>query len=96
MSGRLYHLHERDDSEADNDTDSDDTSIDGVVAHRLEDNTGNAHGEDNGGKTGLKRDNISSATSGVSGTLNSNTDFCTRNNKGVSHDAQMAEGLGDI
>ena len=48
------------DGEADDNTDGDSASVDGVVTHTLENDTGSANGVDDGGETGLSQDDIGS------------------------------------
>ena len=49
---------EGEDGEADDDTDRDGASVDGVVPHTLEDNTRAANGVDDGRETRLSQDDI--------------------------------------
>lgn len=89
---------EREDGEADDDTDGDSTGVDGVIPHALEDDTGSADGVDDGGQTGLSEDDVSGTAGGVGGTLNGNTDVGTGESGSVvgtitSHGDEMAECL---
>ena len=66
-------VSERKDGGADDDTDSDSAGVDRILPHTLENDTGIADGMNDGGESGLGQDDIGSATSSVSGTLDSNT-----------------------
>jgi hypothetical protein len=84
--------------EADDDTDGEGVSVDGVAAHTLEDDTGLTDSVDDGGETGLIEDDISSTVGGVSGTSVSDTNIGTGESGGVvgsitSHSAKVAETL---
>lgn len=89
---------EREDGEADDDTDGDGASVDGVVTHTLEDDTRTANGVDDGGETGLSQDDIGGTTGSVSGTLDGDTDVGTRQGRSVvstvtSHGAKVTKTL---
>lgn len=97
--GREFELVGEDkDGEANDDTDGDGASVDGVVPHTLEDDTGSSDGVDDGGETGLSQDDIGGTTGSVSCTLDGDTDVGTGQSWGVvgtitSHGAQMSKTL---
>lgn len=89
------------DGEADDDTDGDGTSVNGVVTHTLEDDTRLADGVDDGGETGLSQDDIGGTTSSIGSTLDGNTDIGTGQGRSVvgtvtSHGAQVTKGLDTL
>jgi hypothetical protein len=66
--------------------------------HALEDDTGLADGVDDGGKSGLGKNDVGGTTSGVSGTLDGDTDVGTGESGSVvgtvtSHSAEVTETL---
>jgi hypothetical protein len=86
------------DTEANDDKDSDGASVDRVVAHALEDDTGSADGVDDGGETGFREDDIGGTARGVGGTSDCDTDVGARQSEGIvgtvtRHGTDMSEAL---
>ena len=89
------------DSETDDNSDGDSTSVDGVVSHTLEDNSGSVDGVDNSGQSGLGKDDVGGTSSGVSGTLDGDTDVGSGKSGSIvgtvtSHGTQVTETLDSL
>ncbi len=85
-------------SETDNDTDGNGSSVGSVVLHTTENDTRLADSLDDGGKTGLGKDNVGSTTSSIGSTLDGNTDVGTGKSRSIvgtvtSHGSQVTKTL---
>lgn len=87
--------------EADDNSDGNGTSVDGVVSHTLENNSGTSNGVNDGGQSGFGQDNVGGTSSGVGSTLDGDTDVGSGQGGGVvgtvtSHGTQVTESLNSL
>ena len=96
--GEVKLVGEGEDGETDDDTDGDSASVNRIVPHTLENDTGTTNGVNDGGETWFSQDDICSATSGVGRTLDGDADIGARQSGGIvgtvtGHGTKMTKTL---